>query len=78
MNEVSVLREQVKQFVDEASEKELEMIYHFFEVTNNSDWWNEIKPAHKEAIDKGIKQLDDGKGIPHKEVMNKYNKWLKK
>ncbi len=28
MNEVSVLREQVKQFVEEASEKELEMVYH--------------------------------------------------
>lgn len=78
MNEVSVLREQVKQFVDEASEKELEMVYHLFEATDTSDWWDEITPAHKEAIDKGIQQLDNGEGIPHQEVMKKYSKWLNK
>ncbi len=78
MNEVSVLRKQVKQFVDEASEKELEMIYHLFEATNTNDWWNEITPIQREAIDRGIKQLDNSEGVPHKEVMKKYNKWLKK
>jgi hypothetical protein len=41
MNEVSVLREQVKQFVDDASEKELEMVYHLVEASNTtSDWWD--------------------------------------
>lgn len=78
MNEVSVLREQVKQFVDEASEKELEMVFHLFEANNTSDWWDEITPAQKEAIDKGIKQLDNGEGISHNEVMKNYSKWLKK
>ncbi len=77
MNEVSVLREQVKQFVEEASEKELEMIYHLFEASTKNDWWDEINPAHKAAIDNGIQQLDNGEGIPHVEVMKKYNKWLK-
>jgi predicted transcriptional regulator len=79
MNGVSVLREQVKQFVDEASEKELEMVYHLLEASNTTtDWWDEVTPSHKEAIDKGIQQLDNGEGIPHQEVMKKYNKWLKK
>lgn len=78
MNEVSVLREQVKQFVDEASENELEMVYHLLEAGNsNKDWWNEITPDHKDAIDKGIQQLDNGEGIPHQEVMKKYSQWLK-
>ncbi len=78
MNAVSVLREQVKLFVDEASEKELEMVYYLFEATNTSDWWDERTPAHKEAIDKGIQQLDDGEGISHQEVMKKFNKGLKR
>lgn len=77
MSDVSVLREQVKLFVDKASEKELEMIYHLFEATNTNDWWDEITPGQREAIDKGIKQLDTGEGIPHKEVMKKYTRWLK-
>ncbi len=69
--------EQVKQFVEEASEKELEMVYHLFEATATNDWWDEIPFAHKEAIDKGIQQLDSGEGIPHEEVMKKHSKWLK-
>ena len=77
MNEVSVLRDQVKQFVEEASEKELEIIYHLFEASTNNDWWDEISPAHKEAIDKGIHQLDNGEGVSHTEIMKKYSKWLR-
>ncbi len=78
MNEVSVLREQVKQFVEEASDKELEMVYHLLKATKTtSDWWDEITPAHQEVIDKGIQQLDNGEGVSHIEVMKKYSKWLK-
>lgn len=78
MNEVSVLCEQVKHFVEEASKKELEMVYHLLEASNTTiDWWDEITPAHKEAIDKGIQQLDNGEGVSHNEVMKKYTRWLK-
>jgi predicted transcriptional regulator len=29
-------------------------------------------------VDQGIKQLDEGKGIPHKEIEKRMKKWLKK
>jgi len=29
-------------------------------------------------VDEGLKQLDEGKGIPHKEVEKRMEKWLKK
>ena len=78
MPEIDILRKQVKKFIEKASEKELELVYHIFEATNNNDWWDEIDDEQKKAIDKGIAQLDNGEGIPHKEVMKKYSKWLKK
>ena len=78
MSEVTILRKQVKKFIEEASEKELEMVYHLFEATNNNDWWDEISSEHQKAIDKGIAQLDNGEAIPHKKVMKKYGKWLEK
>jgi hypothetical protein len=28
-------------------------------------------------VDQGIKQLDEGKGIPHKEIEKRMKKWLK-
>ena len=78
MPEIYILRKQVKKFIEKASEKELEIVYHIFEANNNNDWWDEIDDEQKKAIDKGIAQLDNGEGIPHKEVMKKYSKWLKK
>ncbi len=78
MSEANELREQVRKFVDNASDSELELVYNLFEATNKSDWWDELTPAHLNAIDEGLKQLDNGEGIEHKEVMKKYDKWLKK
>jgi predicted transcriptional regulator len=78
MNNVTVLRSQVKKFVATASEKELEMVYHLFDAVKKDDWWDEISKEQKKAIDKGLAQLDSGEGIPHKEVMKKYSRWLKK
>ena len=78
MSDVSILRKQVKKMVEKASEKELEIVYHLFEATTATDWWDEISTEQKKAIDKGIAQLENDEGVPHPEVMKKYSKWLKK
>ena len=78
MSDVSVLRSQVKEFVNTASEKELELMYRFFDVENKDDWWNEITEDQKKMVNKGLAQLNKGEGVPHKDVMKKYAKWLKK
>jgi len=31
----------------------------------------------RQKVDKGLKELDDGKGIPHKVVRERMKKWLK-
>ena len=58
MSDVSVLRSQVKEFVNTATEKELELMYRFFDVENKDDWWNEITEDQKKSINKGLAQLD--------------------
>lgn len=31
----------------------------------------------KSHVDAGLKELDEGKGIPHEEVESRFSKWLK-
>jgi predicted transcriptional regulator len=31
----------------------------------------------KQKVDAGLRELDDGSGIPHSEVKGRLNKWLK-
>ena len=78
MSNSSVLKKQVKRFVENASEKELKMIYNLFEINRQEDWWNEIDKDHQRQIKEAIKEADSGRVIPHAEMAKRYRKWLKK
>jgi predicted transcriptional regulator len=41
-------------------------------ITDRTDWWESISNAEKESIERGLKDLEEGKIIPHSEVMKKY------
>ena len=78
MATVSVLKKQVKKFVDTASEKELKMIYTLFEVNKQEDWWGDISKEQRKAIKEAIEEADKGQVISHSVMVKKYSKWLRK
>ena len=42
------------------------------------DFWDELDNEVKADVLEAIKELDNGGGKPHKQVMKKHEKWLKK
>jgi predicted transcriptional regulator len=44
--------------------------------SKNVDWWDTISDQEKEAVNIGLKQLENGEGIPHEEVKRKVDKLL--
>jgi hypothetical protein len=40
--------------------------------TGNQDWWNDLTEQQKRGIQRGLKDIDEGKIVSHKEVMKKY------
>ena len=44
--------------------------------SKNVDWWETISDQEKEAINRGLQQLENGEGIPHEEVKRKVDKLL--
>ncbi|HOB86022.1 MAG TPA: hypothetical protein PLB27_16505 [Bacteroidales bacterium] len=44
--------------------------------SKNIDWWDTIPDQEKDAINTGLKQLENGEGIPHQKVKHKINKLL--
>ncbi len=42
------------------------------------DFWDELSDAQKQRIELSIKQLDEGKGIPHEAVMAEFRTKLRK
>ena len=45
---------------------------------NETDLWEEMPDEIRASVKKGMDEVTQGKGTPHKEVMKKYRKWLKK
>ena len=54
--------------------KDAEVLKQVQLIKENEDWWNQIPDQEKEAIDYGLKELEEGKGIPHNVVMEETRK----
>jgi len=54
----------------------IEMISHLPDNSTVDDIMDEL--CFRMQVDKGIKELDEGKGISHVDVCNRLSKWLKK
>lgn len=40
-------------------------------LRKNQDWWDELDETEIASIEEGNRQLENGEGIPHKEVRKK-------
>ena len=84
MSTIEILRNEAKQYIDEADEKAIKMVIAMLEVNANeeddedADWWKNMPDDVKTEIEEAIKEADEGKGIPHEEVRKSYMKWLTK
>ena len=85
MKSTEVLRNEVKQYIDLADDKSLLKVKAIFELDNENpdessenNNWNDIPQELKAIIDRGISAAEQGKGIPHSKVVEKYSKWFQK
>jgi len=40
---------------------------------NDNDWWNELSGSQKKGIERGLKDIEEGRFTPHDEVIKKYD-----
>jgi predicted transcriptional regulator len=78
MKGVTILRKEVKRYIDTADEKVVKMIHAMLEVEQESDWWDNLSEDAKASINRGLKEAKLGKVTTHEVVMKKYRKWLPK
>ena len=39
---------------------------------NKNDWWNDLTAVQKQGIQKGLKDIEEGRVVSHEEVKRKY------
>jgi len=67
-----VLRKQVQQYVAVANEKSLRMVQAILEIEHEEDWWDSMPDNVRKSVETAIKESDEGKTVPHEEVMKMY------
>ncbi len=51
------------------------VINEIFELKKkDKEWWNEISKAERESIKSGMKDIDEGRLIPHEEIVRYFKK----
>ena len=67
-----------KLIVETDDESILSKVQAYFTTLKSKqvDWWETISDQEKEAINRGLQQLENGEGIPHEEVKRKVDKLL--
>lgn len=51
------------------------VINEIFELKKkDKEWWNEISAAERESIKSGMKDIDEGRLIPHEEIVRYFKK----
>ena len=76
MDEVTLMKNQAKKYLDNADERTIKMVFAMLEVDAQKDWWDDVSDSAKNSIDRGLKDIEMGNVTPHEEVMKKYKKWL--
>lgn len=57
----------------------LQKVKDFFKKQQvNTDWWDEISDHEKEMIELGLKDIEEGRVVPHEQVKAEINKLLGK
>lgn len=78
MDDVKILKKEVKKYIDNADESVVKMVHAMLEVNAKNDWWDDLPDDAKKSIAKSLKDLDEGKGISHEKVKKMHPEWFSK
>lgn len=72
------IREEVKQYIDQADAKVVKMIHAMLEVDSDEDWWSSMPDLIAADVATSIAQADNGETVSHQQVKEKYGQWFTK
>jgi len=78
MDNLKVLRQEVKKYIDAADAKVVKMMHAMLEVDADSDWWETLPEDIKADVEAALSESEKGTVIPHAKIQNRYKKWLVK
>ncbi len=75
---VAEIEKEIAQYVHMLNPRQMKTVLNVVKTfaQEKEDWWDQLSIDQVAAIQRAEKELDNGKGIAHAEVLKKYSKWL--
>lgn len=78
MEKIEILKEEIKDMLNNADEKTIKMTHAMLEASTEDDWWNDLSNEEKNEIDKAIEESEKEENhIPFKTFQSEFNTWRK-
>ncbi|NDC41374.1 MAG: hypothetical protein EBZ77_07470 [Chitinophagia bacterium] len=78
MTSTEALRLKVKAFVEVADKDSLLEVERILKGSDDNMWWENLPEEVRTSVLVAMQEVEDGKGIPHSEVKNRYPQWFKR
>ncbi len=79
MEEIEILKQEIKTMIDNADEKTVRMTYAMLEAGAKEDWWDELNNDEKEEMEKAIEESEKADNhIPLEKFQSDFSQWRKK
>ncbi len=83
MTTTEALHKEVLELVDKADDKSLRIVKAILKIeqekeAEEGDWWDELPVQIQSLVEMSIKDSEEGKGIPHEEMMAQYKNLFKR
>lgn len=76
MEEIEILKEEIKDMLNKADEKTVRMTYAMLEASAEEDWWNELNNDEKEELEMSIEESEKKDNqIPLEKFQSDFNQW---
>jgi len=74
----ATIEKEIAQYVHMLNPRQMKTVLNVVKTfaQEKDDWWDQLSQEQVAAIERAEKELDEGKGIAHAEVLKKYSKWL--
>jgi|GEM_PF-1124318 len=83
MSSTEVLREEVRQYIENADERSLRVVkavfaHEYNDAPGDTEEWDQLPPELQQIITKAEREAEEGKTTPHDEILKQYAKWFRK
>lgn len=62
--DIKIIRKEVREYISHADDRMIRAVHAMAEEDQSGDWWGEISDGQKASIERGLKDMEEGKTIP--------------